>query len=161
MTDEEILQEDIWFNSNILIGNKSIYNKEWDEVGIRCIQNLVEGNYLMPRETMEQKYKVTCNILFYNGLRTKTPRSWLAKINDEINLVGIDTNSEQPLTVIINNNRIDVRSVKFTGLRLTKLWKDQPVTINGREYFYATFDWDLINVMPYECTTETFLQSTV
>ena len=27
------------------------------------------------------------------------------------------------------------------------------------EYFYATFDWDLINVIPYECTTETFLQS--
>ena len=28
MTVEETLQEDIWFNSNILIGNKPIYNKK-------------------------------------------------------------------------------------------------------------------------------------
>ena len=27
------------------------------------------------------------------------------------------------------------------------------------EYFYATFDRDLINVIPYECITETYLQS--
>ena len=27
------------------------------------------------------------------------------------------------------------------------------------EYFDANFDWDLINVIPYESTTETFLQS--
>ena len=52
--EEEILQEDIWFNSNILIGNKPIYNKEWDEARIRCIQNLVEGNSLMSQETIEQ-----------------------------------------------------------------------------------------------------------
>ena len=98
ITVQEILQEDIWFNSNILIGNKPIYNKEWDEAGIRCIQNLVEGNSLMSLETIEQKYKVTCNILFYNGLRTAILHSWLAKINEEINLVGIVTNSEQLLT---------------------------------------------------------------
>ena len=111
MTVQEIVQEDIWFNSNILIGNKPIYNKQWDEAGILCIQNLVEGNSLMSQETIEQKCKVTCNILFYNGLRTAIPRSWLAKINDEINLVGIVTNSEQPLTVVIKYNRIDVRKV--------------------------------------------------
>ena len=57
----------------------------------------------MSQETIEQKYKVTCNILFYNGLRTAIPRSWLAKINDEINLVGVDTHAEHPLTVIIKN----------------------------------------------------------
>ena len=96
MTVQEILQENIWFNFNILNGNKPIYNKERDEAGIRCIQNLVEGNSLMSQETIELKYKVTCNILFYTGLRTAIPRSWLAKINDEINLVGIVTNSEQP-----------------------------------------------------------------
>ena len=57
MTVEEILQEDMWFNSNILIGNKPIYNKEWDEAGICCIQNLVEGTSLMSQETIEQKYR--------------------------------------------------------------------------------------------------------
>ena len=75
MTVHEILQEDIWFNSNILIRNKPFYNKEWNEARIGCIQNLVEGNYLMLHETVEQNYKVTCNILFYNGLRTAIPRS--------------------------------------------------------------------------------------
>ena len=69
----------MWFNANILIGNKPIYNKEWDEAGICCIRNLVEGNSLMSQETVEKKYKVTCNILFYNGLRTAIPGSWLQK----------------------------------------------------------------------------------
>ena len=65
MTVQEILQEDIWFNGNILIGNKPIHNKEWDEAGFFCIRNLVEGNSLMSQETVEKKYKVTCNIPFY------------------------------------------------------------------------------------------------
>ena len=163
MTVQEILQEDIWFNSNILIGNKPTYNKEWDEAGIRCIQNLVEGNSLMAQETITQKYKVTCDILFYNGLRTAIPRSWLAKINDEINLVGIVANSEQPLTVIIKNNRIDLRRVKCSQVYWSEINKimERPTCYYKweSEYFYATFDWDLINVIPYECTTETFLQS--
>ena len=77
----------------------------------------------MSQETIKQKYKVTCNILFYNGLRTTIPRSWLAKINDEINLVGIDTNSEQPLTVIIKNNRIDVRRVKCSQVYSSEINK--------------------------------------
>ena len=71
--------------------------------GFVVFMNLVEGNSLMSQETIKQKYKVTCNILFYNGLRTAIPHSWLAKINDESNLVEIVTNSEQPLTVIIKN----------------------------------------------------------
>ena len=57
----------IWFNANILIRNKPIYNIEWSEADIRCIRNLVEGNSLMLQETVEKKYKVTCNIPFYNG----------------------------------------------------------------------------------------------
>ena len=27
------------------------------------------------------------------------------------------------------------------------------------EYFFATFDWDLINIIPYERTSDTYLQS--
>ena len=117
----------------------------------------------MSQETIEQKYKVKCNILFYNGLRTAIPRSWLAKITDEINSVGVDTHAEQPLTVIIKNNRIDVRRVKCSQLYWSEINKimERPTCYYKweSEYFYATFDWDLINVIPYECTTETFLQS--
>ena len=29
----------------------------------------------------------------------------------------------------------------------------------GIGVFFATFDWDQINVIPYECTSETYLQS--
>ena len=27
------------------------------------------------------------------------------------------------------------------------------------EYFFATFDWYLINIIPYECTSDTYLQN--
>ena len=57
MTVQEILQEDIWFNSNILIGNKPIYNKEKDEAGIRCIQNLVEDYSLCRRRQLSKSIR--------------------------------------------------------------------------------------------------------
>ena len=89
----------------------------------------------MSQEAIEHKYKVTCNILFYNGLRIAIPRRWLAKINDEINLVGIDTNSEQPLTVIIKNNRLDVRRVKCCQVYWSEINK-----IMGRPTCY--YKWE-------------------
>ena len=96
------------------------------------------------------------------------PRSWLAKINDKINLinfVGIVTKSEseRPLTVMIKNNRIDVRRVKCSQVYWSEINKimERPTCYYKweLEYFYATFDWDIINVIPYECTKETYLQS--
>ena len=91
--------------------------------------------------------------------------SWLAKINDEINLVGIVTNSEHPLTVIIKNNRIHVRRVKCSQVYWSEINKIMEIPTCyykwESEYFYATFDWELINVIPSECTTEIFLESTV
>ena len=47
-----------------------------------------------------------------------------------------------------------------TGLMYLKI-VEGPISYYKWEsqYYYATFDWELINAVPYECTTETYLQS--
>ena len=45
----------------------------------------------------------------------------------------------------------------FTGLKSKLLWKDQQAISNGN--FFPSFDWDLTNIIPYECTSDTYLQS--
>ena len=49
-TINEILQENIWYNARILIGDKPVFNKAWLQVGIERIQDLCEGNSLMTKD---------------------------------------------------------------------------------------------------------------
>ena len=39
----EIMQENIWYNARIAIGDRPVFNKVWFQVGIERIQDLCEG----------------------------------------------------------------------------------------------------------------------
>ena len=60
-----ILQEYIWFNEHILIGNKPTYNKKWYQAGINTIHDLWEGNSILSKEKLEQKYHISCDFVYY------------------------------------------------------------------------------------------------
>ena len=53
---DDILQECIWFNARILIGNKPAYNKTWCDAGIETIQDILDGNSILSKERLEEKY---------------------------------------------------------------------------------------------------------
>ena len=78
-TINEILQEHIWYFARILIRDKPVFNKVWFQVGIECIQDLCEGNSLMTKDMLSQKYQISCDFLFYNGLKAALPITWLEK----------------------------------------------------------------------------------
>ena len=60
----EIMQEHIWYNARIVIGDKPDFIKAWIQVGIERIQDLCEGNSLMTKDMPSQKYQISYDFLF-------------------------------------------------------------------------------------------------
>ena len=159
---DEILSESIWLNERILVGNRPVYNKAWIDAGILCIKDLLNGNCFMTQAQIEENY-VSCDFLYYNGLRLSIPQGWLKHIFNTEN-IGTTTMEQIPsVKVKLGNKFVDIRKmtcsqiywaeIKTISQRPTSYFKWES------EYFFATFDWDQINVIPYECTSETYLQS--
>ena len=73
---DEILSESIWLNERILVGNRPVYNKSWIDAGILCIKDLLNGNCFMTQAQIEENYNVSCDFLYYNGLRLSIPQGW-------------------------------------------------------------------------------------
>jgi len=159
---KDILNENIWFNEQILIDNKPVNNKIWRNAGIRNIKDLVKGNRLMTKQQLEEKYNIRCDFLFYNGLQAAIPRSWLEKIHECNNVESIPVVQEN-LSVNINDKNVEIRKVTCKQLYWAEIERisQRPTSYYSWEsnYYYASFDWELINMIPYECSTETHLQS--
>ena len=66
---------------------------------------------MLSKEGLEQRFKISCAYMFYNGLRAAIPRSWLDKIqaakNEEIKCIVLDEN--MPLSVMLKNRLIDIK----------------------------------------------------
>ena len=64
---------------------------------------------------------------------------------------------------MFKNKQMDLRQVKCSQLYWADVLKivERPTCYYKweSEYYYATFDWELINSIPYESTAETYLQS--
>lgn len=79
---DEILQQIIWFNSNILVEGKPIFwNKVFDH-GILFINDIVdEDGKLMKYSQFIEMYDTICSPHPYNQLISAIGRDWKQKIN--------------------------------------------------------------------------------
>ena len=73
----DILNETIWYNERILIGNKPVFNKQWFNAGIRYIKDIFSDNCFLTHQQFASKYNFQCETLFYNGIKTAIPRTYL------------------------------------------------------------------------------------
>ena len=102
-------------------------------------------------------------IFFYNGLRSSIPRRWLHLLATTNNIDKFIVEKPQLLMVKLSNKYVELRKatcrqfywaeIQIISERPTCYFKWES------EYFFATFDWDLTNIIPYECTSDTYLQS--
>ena len=64
---------------------------------------------------------------------------------------------------MFKNKQMDLRQVKCSKLYCADVLKivERPTCCykGESEYYYVTFDWELINAIPYESTAEIYLQS--
>ena len=84
-----------------------IHNKTWIKAGI-TIKDCLNGNSFMSQAQLMGKYKVPCDFLFYNGLRS-IPSRWLDLLATTNNIDKFIVEKPQSLMVKLNDKYVDLR----------------------------------------------------
>ena len=63
----------------------------------------------MSQAQLMEKYKVPCNFLFYNGLRSFNPRRWLDLLATTNNIDKFIVQKPQSLMVKLSNKYVELR----------------------------------------------------
>ena len=162
LTKPEVLKEKLWYNERILVGNKPVYNKIWQNTGINYLADIVDDQgYFLPIKDLEKKFKFHIKIMEYNSLRSAIPSTWKRMIRSsktpcdlpkeetlKVKLCEKTTNIEKTSCKLFYWNLISKKGVRPSAF---SKWEEQ--------YFYINFDWDHIACIPYKTARETSLQS--
>ena len=133
-TISEVLNESIWLNKRIFLGNVPIHNKTWITAGILTIKDCLNGNPFMSQAQLMGKYKVPCDFLFYNGLRSSIIRRWLDPLATTNNIDKFIVEKPQSLMVKLNNKYVELRKVtcgQFYWSEIKIISENQHVILNG------------------------------
>ena len=79
-TTEQIQNQVLWYNTRIRIKNKIVFFREWYEMGIFYVRDLVCGNRLYRYKEMKEVYGNYINVMKYNALISAIPTKWKAEI---------------------------------------------------------------------------------
>ena len=83
---DDVLNEMIWFNSNIRVQNKPVFHKNMYDRNIMIIKDLVnENNNFLTFEEFKNKYQVNITFLDYYGLIHAIPQEYKQKIQSYAN----------------------------------------------------------------------------
>ena len=160
-TPNDVLNENLWNNESILIGNKIVFNKLWKRQGIVFVKDILIGKKFMTKAQLETKYDIKCETLFYHGLKSAIPKKWI-DINN-FNTIAMENNENTELSIIIDKKKVKMKDINCKQLYWAEVHrKGQRPTSYFKwesEFYYATFNWNMINCIPYECARETSLQS--
>ena len=77
--ENEIVNQIIWYNSNIRVADQVIFNKHLYEKGIVYIKDLVFEQRIITYEELCNIFEITydqLNVLTYNSIVTSIPREW-------------------------------------------------------------------------------------
>jgi len=65
---EELLYYPIFYNPNILIGNKSFFFKSWFDAGIHCIGDIYKNGSFISVDELNKMYNLKINFINYIGV---------------------------------------------------------------------------------------------
>ena len=160
-----ICNTNIWFNSNVKIGKKVVFWRDWYDKGITKLSHLFKGNRFYTYEELVAKYNIKSNFLNYMGLISAIPGSWKYTVrhtsaaeaeehNDHtVNpLLTFVTKYAKPSSLVYKNIVNDLNDQPWD--RFNKWEKD----IN-MEIFDTDIDWYKHIVNWYYCTKSVELRS--
>ena len=64
---EELLYYPIFYNPNLLIGNKSFFFKSWFDAGIHCIGDIFKNGSFISVDDLSETYNLKINVINYIG----------------------------------------------------------------------------------------------
>ncbi len=155
-TKVDVLQKTIWHNSNIKIGNRTVFYKTWHLAGISFINDLVDDDgKFYTHDRFVAKYNIRCNFLQHYAVIHSIPNTWKNIINE----TNEEMRNEEPKYITI-----------LKGLRKpTKYFYNELLeTINQVQSKYKQdwenslendLDWVYHHQLPFKATIETKLQS--
>ena len=156
------LQSPIWYNSNIKIGNKVVFYKEWYKRGIRYIADLLNKDNrdeFMNFEQFEREYKIKSNFVTYHGLINAIKTN----INKQYNTCTKELNIQYPnlpptIRIFYRNTKGSKDIYKAFIYNKTR---DIPVpssTVKWNNAFnLSSNEWKKIFKLPFNITTDSKL----
>ena len=77
-TYNEVVNQCLWFNSNLKIGQKLCFNKSWYDLGIIYIRDLLnEQGVFLKFQELQTKYNLTNdNFLYYGSILSVVKKTW-------------------------------------------------------------------------------------
>ena len=93
----------------------------------------------MTQAQIEENYNVSCDFLYYNGLRLSIPQGWLEHIFNTEN-IGTTTVEQIPsVKVKLGNKFVDIRKMTCSQIywaEIKSISQDQQVTLNGNQSIF-------------------------
>jgi len=88
---EEVMNQNLWFNSKIKIQNKIVHYKRWEEKGIAWLNQLIVEDLhgrlkFISHEELERNLTMRIPIMSYYSLRDAIPNEWKRTINSNIEI---------------------------------------------------------------------------
>ena len=160
----EIMNEIVWNNKYILIGNKPIPKKMWcGNENITIYDLLDTERNIQSKSGLEQKFNIEIDQMFYNSLISAIPRNWKKQIKSNSNVKFVKSNPlciklENKLTLLTKEIRCKTVCTEYIKIKTKDV--HTPATHKWEElYPDYHFDWREIYCLPYKICRETKLQS--
>jgi len=159
----EILDEILWYNKRILVDNRPVFFKTWNEHGIKRISHILKSNgiFYTPLE-LNNLYSINVNIMSYNSLKAAVPSEWMQNIRNN----PIDNyihSQDGDIFVKLGEKSKNALSVTCKDFYeyFVQQKKERPTALYKWEemYYFADFDWNMLYCIPYRVVRETDIQS--
>ena len=153
---EQFLAYPIFFNKNIKIGNKTIYNKSCIENGIKFINDITKENgNIYTYDELKATYNVNINFLQYSGM-VKSVLDWKKKLN-LVNTKNKMTNPILPLLL-----QIYLKNKKGTQAMYKLLSENNDIPTGkiswNKKYRFDENEWKIIYTEPFKLTKDSTVQ---
>ena len=159
----DILNEHLWFNRYIIVGEKTVFYKQWNQKSINMVQDVIDNNGKpLSIGELQLKYGIMIDVMKYNSLISAIPKQWLLALKGNQNEL-YNFKKHDCIMVRINKSLKDVSVLKckdFYGHLIEKRYVIPTCRAKWQNHYpEVIFDWDSIYLLPYEVARETALHS--
>ena len=156
---EDIFQQPLWFNSNIVVGRRPVFYKQWWDSSIRYISDICSLNgTIMTKVELENRFDIVVDQMTYNRIVSAVPNEWRQIIKNQ----SVTSNREEVYVHLngVQKNAYNFRCRDVYKFLIAKIKKPPTAVTKWTETYNITEDeWEAIFRMPFRICIETDLQS--
>ena len=163
---QDIYCQPLWLNSHILVGGKTVYNKNWIDKGIINIADICSHTgHILPHDVIANKFGLNIDFLHYRSMVSAIPMEWKHTIRNTTNIVNSSIKISDYPIVKIGNTRKPLNKVKcrdFYWSLISNFIEEPTSKSKWTQNYLLTLDdvtWKYIYSLPHRITIDTYLQS--